>query len=57
MVSSSCYITKYIHICNDDNNNIDIPKCKTVKLPDALKYVMKSSLSISSNEYHIENEE
>ena len=28
-----------------------------MKLPDALKYVMKSSLSISSNEYHIEIEE
>ena len=27
-----------------------------MKLPDALKYVMKSSLSISSNEYHIEIE-
>ena len=27
-----------------------------MKLPDALKYVMKSSLSISSNEHHIEIE-
>ena len=31
------------------NDNIsDIPKCYTVELPGALKYVIKTSLSISS---------
>ena len=45
MVASSGYTGEYL---NPMDLEIDIPKCKTVILPDALKYVVESSLEVLS---------